>query len=117
MIFECPLFLDTRSVENATPDDENDLDAKFWYFYRFESDQTPGWPSLLKTVNGEKLKLANIINDVCVMMYGPSLIKITAKDILDKYARFKAWYDALPAKLVVDLENKSQALPHVVSLL
>ena len=116
-MFECPLSLEPRSIENGTVvDPKIDLDSKFWYFYRFERDETPGWPSLLKTVNGEKMKLINIIGDVCTMLYSPASAKITAQQILNQHARFVAWSDALP-DAITGVEKRSQALPHVLTLL
>ena len=102
-------------MTNASTDDE-DLDAKYWHFYRFQDDQTPMWPSMLRTVNEQKMKLINIVSDVCAMMYGPAPNKITAQHIMEQYARLRTWYDLLPPKLGVDFQHKSQALPHVLSL-
>lgn len=108
------MFLGPRPVED-TPDDTS-LDESPWYFYRYEEDKCPAWPALLATTNRERVKLNSIISDVGTMMYGSPPTAITAHHILEQYGRFLAWRAALPAALS-NIGSKSQALPHVLSLL
>ncbi|OBT76461.1 hypothetical protein VF21_04003 [Pseudogymnoascus sp. 05NY08] len=113
--FQFPSILGFRDVEN-THDEEASLDKSTWYFYRYEEDQCPSWPSLLATTNREKIKLISIINDVSMMIWSPLSNTITARHVLEQYSKFVAWRVTLPP-LLGDAETSTQALPHVLSLL
>ncbi|KFY22914.1 hypothetical protein V493_06239 [Pseudogymnoascus sp. VKM F-4281 (FW-2241)] len=113
--FQPPSILRFCDVEN-THDKEASLDESAWYFYRYEDDQCPAWPSLLATTNREKIKLISIINSVSMMICSPLSHTITARQVLEQYGRFAAWRVALPP-ILGDAETSTQALPHVLSLL
>lgn len=113
--FQSPYILRFCDVEN-THDEEASLDESAWYFYRYEDDQCPAWPSLLTTTNREKIKLISIINSVSMMICSPLSHTITARQVLEQYGRFAAWRVALPP-ILGDTETSTQTLPHVLSLL
>ncbi|KAI9731647.1 MAG: hypothetical protein M1818_007777 [Claussenomyces sp. TS43310] len=94
-----------------------DLDQGHWYFYRYIDDECPAWPGLMSTVNREKAKLALIIYDALILLYGVTITEIHACDILHLYWRYVNWRKRLPV-LIGDIESSTnQALPHVLSLL
>jgi hypothetical protein len=80
------------------------------------NDQCPAWPGLLATTNREKSKLTAIIKDVTTMMYSEQGSQISARKVLQHYNRYVAWREELP-DAIGNIEDNSQALPHVLSLL
>lgn len=116
--FESPMILSSATYEYCMAHDQFDnslSDEESWHHYTSSSNSNPCGPSLLATLNSEKLKLMNIIGDVCNMMYGSSSAVITARDILKTYSRFIDWRKNLPPCIAED--KHSQSLPHVISLM
>jgi len=107
----------TARFEGLEDIDDNADDLRKWYFYRYFGDETPGWPALLATTDREKSKLMKIINDAATLMYSTEGARLTAAVVLDIYARFVAWRRMLPQSIGNIDSYKSQALPHVLSLL
>ncbi len=97
-------------------DNDDEMDEANWYFYRFVNDQCPAWSGLVATTNREKTKLTDIIHDVTTILYNKSGPPIQAGQILQQYTRYVRWRERLPSS-IGDIENNSQALPHVLSLL
>ncbi|KAL5348286.1 hypothetical protein ACLOAV_006768 [Pseudogymnoascus australis] len=113
--FQLPLILGFCDVEN-TPDENASHDELPWYFYRYEGDRCPAWPSHLATTNREKVKLISIINNVSMMICSPLSTTITARQVLEQYREFATWRAALPP-ILGDAETRTETLPHVLSLL
>jgi hypothetical protein len=60
---------------------------------------------------------SDIINDVTAILYGQRSDRISAREVIEQYKRYLAWRVELP-NIIGDIEvNKSQPLPHVLSLL
>jgi hypothetical protein len=115
MTFRVPTNFPLNLPETAE-DNDNGLDDAQWYYYRYADDQCPAWPGLIATTNREKAKLTDIIRGATAMMYGPPSQIIQAHHILEQFRRYVSWREALPSVLG-NLENNSQALPHVLSLM
>jgi hypothetical protein len=114
--FQLPTTLGPRFIGDIEGDDYGSDDAQ-WFFYRYINDSCPAWPGLLATTNREKTKLIEIIGDASMMLYSSSAETIQARHILEQYGRYIAWRNALP-EILGNLENnRSQPLPHVLSLL
>ena len=116
--FESPITLGERSYEYCMAYDQFDesaSDEENWHHYTSIDFCSPCGPALLATVNRQKLKLMDIVGDVCTMMYGSASTLITARDILKAYSRFIAWSKDLPPCISED--KHSQGLPHVISLM
>jgi hypothetical protein len=105
------------ALYNAVEENNDELDAAKWYFYRYANDQCPTWPGLLATTNREKSKLTAFIQDVTTMMYTQQGPKISPHHVLQQYSRLAAWREELPSVVSNIENNNSQALPHVLSLL
>lgn len=116
MTFQVPApFISSHSEISRENDKELD-DAK-WYFYRYANDQCPAWPSFLATTNREKAKLIDIVSDVTTILYGQQAGSVSPHQVLEQYTRYLAWRKELP-RAIGDIEvNKSQTIPHVLSLL
>ena len=117
---DCPASVSTRSLEYLARSADSEeliaqLDRTPWYLYTQENVEPHSQESLIATVNREKMKLINIIDHVCAMMYGRGQSSITAEDILQAYTRFEAWSENLPECISGD--ERSHVLPHVISLL
>ncbi len=116
MTFQVPP--DIQSVPyREVEDDDEEIDAAKWYFYRYVNDQCPAWPGLLATTNREKSKLTLIIQDVVTMMYTHHGSQVSASSLLQQYGRLVAWREKLPSVIGNIKNNNGQALPHVLSLL
>jgi len=113
--FQAPPVMRFVSLE-GTDDNDITLDSAKWYFYRFVNDQCPAWPGLLATTNRHRSKLDTIIGDVTTMMYNHDGQNLSARSVLDCYGRFLAWRRDLPSSIGSIENNRSQALPHVLSL-
>jgi hypothetical protein len=116
MTFRVPMPL-TSIPFHSNKEHDLGLDNTNWYFYRNVNDQCPAWPSLLATTNREKARLIDIINDVTTILYGQRSDRISAREVIEQYKRYLGWRAELP-NIIGDIEvNKSQPLPHVLSLL
>lgn len=91
-------------------------DNLHWYYYRFEADEPPAWPCALATTAIERAKLTAIIRDVTELYHGYQRGSISARDVLQQYKRYNTWRKELSASLG-DIENHSQAMPHVLTML
>jgi hypothetical protein len=107
------------------PSDEDEflLDSAAWYFYRHANEaDCPHWASLAATATRERAKLTAIVAEVNTLWYTPAAPTIRAQDVLDLYAKYRNWYDALP-RVIRELDQSvgssggGPALPHVLSLL
>jgi hypothetical protein len=116
MTFQVPPTINSTINLDVEENDE-EIDAAKWYFYRYVNDQCPAWPGLLATTNREKSKLTAIIQDVVTMMYTNYGPKISAHHLLQQYSRLVEWREQLPSTLGNIEDNNGQALPHVLSLL
>jgi hypothetical protein len=114
--FQVPLKINSATFEDIEDYDDK-MDESPWYFYRYVNDNVPAWPGLLATTNREKSKLIDIINDATTMMYTSQAARVTANDVLHLYSRFVTWREELPSSIAHIESHKSQALPHVLSLL
>ncbi|KAG0649396.1 Nitrogen assimilation transcription factor nirA [Hyphodiscus hymeniophilus] len=114
--FQVPPIITSAPFEDME-DYDDELDQAPWYYYRYVNDTCPAWPGLLATTNREKLKLVNIINDATTLMYASHGARLSANDILRLYGRFVTWREELPDSIGNIEVQKSQALPHVLSLL
>ncbi|PMD47099.1 hypothetical protein L207DRAFT_522551 [Hyaloscypha variabilis F] len=116
MTFQVPPTINP-AVYHDCEENEEEMDAAKWYFYRYVNDQCPAWPGLLATTNREKSKLTAIIQDIVTMMYTHYGPQISAYNLLQQYGRLVAWREELPSTIGSIEENNGQALPHVLSLL
>ena len=116
MTFQVPPDIKSVPYHEVEENDE-EIDAAKWYFYRYVNDQCPAWPGLLATTNREKSKLTLIIQDVVTMMYTHYGPQLTASNLLQQYSRLVAWREELPSVIGNIENNNGQALPHVLSLL
>lgn len=116
MTFQVPPTISAAVYYDVEENDE-EIDAAKWYFYRYVNDQCPAWPGLLATTNREKSKLTAIIQDVVTLMYAHCGPQVSAHRLLQQYGRLVAWREELPSAIGNIENNNSQALPHVLSLL
>jgi len=116
MAFQVPPTIKSAVYHDVEENDE-EIDAAKWYFYRYVNDQCPAWPGLLATTNREKSKLTAIIQDIVIMMYTHYGPQISAHHLLQQYGRLVAWREELPSTIGNIEDNNGQALPHVLSLL
>lgn len=115
MTFQAPILSLNVPVE-PLGDVNAQTDQSHWYHYRFEADQPPAWPCLLATTMQERAKLTRIIRDVTELYHGHHRADISATQILELHKRYTNWREELSASLG-DIENQSQALPHVLTML
>jgi hypothetical protein len=114
--FQIPPKIDTEPFDGIDSNDDK-LDEANWHFYRYVNDRVPAWPSFQATTNREKSKLVSIVQDVTTAMYSQQGRQLSAQHVLQLYGRFVTWRDDLPSSIGNIERNKSQALPHVLSLL
>lgn len=91
-------------------------DECHWYYYRFEADEVPAWPCVLATTIVERAKLTAIVRDVTELYHGYQRGDISATQVLEQHKRYMSWRNDLSASLG-DIENHSQAMPHVLTML
>lgn len=91
-------------------------DALHWYYYRFEADEPPAWPCVLATTTIERAKLTAIIRDVNELYHGHQRTDVSATQVLTHFKRYATWRKELLASMG-DIENHSQAMPHVLTML
>lgn len=91
-------------------------DHSHWYYYRYETDQPPAWPCLLATVTLERAKLTTIIRQMTELYHGYQETSISATQVLGLHEQFTNWKAQLPGSFG-DVENNTQALPHVLTML
>ncbi|KAI9742923.1 MAG: hypothetical protein M1818_003652 [Claussenomyces sp. TS43310] len=113
--FQVPTLPRVHAIHSD--DSSNKLDEAQWYFYRYVNDECPAWPSFLATVNREKAKLCAITYEALLLLYGTSSVHVQAYQVLHLYAQYLDWRMKLPAVIGTIEKNRSQALPHVLSLL
>ena len=114
--FQVPSRIDVGPLEEDDGN-EDQRDVADWHFYRHINTRIASWPSLQATISREKTKLISIIEDVTVALYSQQGPRISAQQILEFYGRFVSWRNALPPVLGDMETNKTQALPHALSLL
>jgi hypothetical protein len=116
VIFQVPSRIDLGAIQEDDGSEALRDDAS-WHFYSHTNDRVGSWPSLQATISRQKSKLILIIEDVTTALYSQQSPRISAQQILEFYGRFVNWRSALPAVIGNMETNKSQALPHALSLL